>query len=70
MTLQELKDMVLLTKVDIVVGDLTLTIQRVPKGWIFIYRKTLGITQALGSIFVEEPISLRVGHYEGPDIHG
>jgi hypothetical protein len=56
MTLTEMRDMPLLSSVHLVVEDLELIIQRVPKGWAFVYHKTLTpINVVMGTLFIKDP---------------
>ena len=55
MTLKQLIAMVLLSTVDIMIGDITLTIQRVPGGWNFVYHKGVGATFRIATQFVKVP---------------
>ena len=56
MTLQELRDMPMLSSVHQTVEDLELIIQKVPKGWAFVYHKTLTPTNVvMGTLFIEDP---------------
>ena len=54
MTYKQLLAMVLLSKVDIALGDITLTIHRVPGGWNLVYQKGVGATLRMACQFVKE----------------
>ena len=54
MTYKQLLAMALLSRVDIALGDITLTIHRVPGGWNLVYQKGIGATLRMVCQFVPE----------------
>ena len=56
MTLQELRDMPMLTSVNLVVEDMELIIQKMPHGWALVYYKTMSpVDIVMTSLFVNDP---------------